>query len=210
MSDRVLPGSERYRVSQDAGAAYGTTLVDRANAVSIHDVLRDFLDINVPVFHERSWKDYCPFGFEHPDGGVDKGWRIYSMTNSSYCFVQHGSMGPVRLVALRKELSHKKAAYAILDRYDLIKPRHYRQRYDELIQAQATRMESIGNLADLVGALHQALSQEPFYAERQFTTEFAEQMEAALGELNDLTSSSPEAVREWFTRAKSELGATLR
>jgi hypothetical protein len=209
MSDATLAGSDKYR--QDTSRKT-SPIIEQANAVPILDVLRDFMGIDIPDSGSRSWKDNCPFGFEHPDGGRDKGWRVYPSTNSSYCFVMHGGMTPVRLISLRKDVNSKRAAYIILENYGLLKGRGWRERYAAVASERELKGNSIGSPAVLVEALHSALRVEPKYMERCFETEFAEGLETCLEKLDALLAehADEEQVRAWFIDSKTRLAAGLQ
>lgn len=182
-------------------------MIDRANEVSIFDVLQDFFDIVLPRDGE-SYKTHCPFGAEHEDGGrLDKGWRTYPATNSSYCFPMHGSMPPVRLVSLRYGERHIKSAERILDRYGLLKPKHYKHRMTELLAEYNQSQESgIGNPQHAVEALHHALRQVPSYEYRQFDDDVMTAMGRVLSALDKVVATGdPELLRTWFARATTAM-----
>lgn len=205
-----LPGSDKYRVEPEARAS--NTAIDRANEVSIIAVLKDFLDVEVPDSGDRSWKDWCPFGFEHPDGGRDRGWRVYPSTNSSFCFVMHGGMSPVRLVAIRKDVHPRRAADLILDHYGLLKPRHWRERYNELVASHSRARRSNTSPTALLEALHAALSREPLYFEKQFDGDFNTLLESKLDGLDTLLSDAADddEIRAWYVSTRDELAGALR
>lgn len=214
---RTLAGAERYLVSAAAKRATPQTwaerLIERANTeVPIFDVLRDFFDIVVPREGE-SYKARCPFGSEHPDGGMDKGWRTYPGSNSSYCFVQHGSMGPVRLVQLREGIRAVRAADRILDRYGLNRARPWRDRYWD-VAAEVDQREGrsvTGDPTYAVEALNIALRAEPAYATRQFDDDVLHAMEAVLDLLDVvIASNNPEVMREWYDKSKSAMLRIVR
>lgn len=208
MSTATLGGSDKYR---QASPRRGSPLIEQANAVSIFDVLRDFMGIDIPNTGSKSWKTDCPFNFEHGDGGRDKGWRVYPSTNSSYCFVLHGVLDPVRLIMLRKDLSAKRAAYVILENYGLLKSRNYRERYDQIVAEREMRSAGVGQPAVLVEALHSSVRADPRYIEKQFDVEFNVVLEKALEELDVLLARKADGdeVRVWFVKANADLSRAL-
>lgn len=209
-ADRFLSEAQRKQQSQKF-LTRDEKLIERANAVSIFDVLEDYFDIRVPR-EGNSFKSRCPFGSEHDDGGLDKGWRTYPATNSSMCFPMHGYMTPVRLIQLQSGQRQAKAAESILKNYDLLKPRHWTQRYEELLLEQETRVsEPVGNPQHAVEALHMALRGEPSYSLRQFDPDVMQVMEVVLERLNTVcTQGDPEQVRVWYQQAKSILLKIVR
>lgn len=212
MSARFLPGAEKYysaavaKQQSQRGMSATELLIERANEVSIFDVLRDFFNLHLPR-EGRSFKSYCPFAEEHPDGGLDKGWRTYPATNSSMCFPLHGYMPPVRLIQIKYRERAGKSAERILRSYDLLKPRHWRDRYTELAHSKEHQPhEVVGNPQHAVGALNYALRTHPDYAVKQFNPEIMAAMEIVLDALDQSVSTGdPEQVREWFIKAKAAM-----
>lgn len=207
----MLPGSEKYmRIVNEAEPAKreAMDLIQRANDLPILDVLRDWFELNIPDSGDRSWKDYCPFGWEHPDGGVDRGWRVYPSTNSSYCFVLHGALRPVRMVQMRDDVRATIAAKKLLEHYGKLRPRGYRQRMEELIAAREMVRTSLGSPADLIEALQHNLFRMPGYIEHQYDPKVAAAVDAALGRLDDMLadrSADTERVRAWLDDAEGSI-----
>lgn len=206
---RTLPGAEKYlqsaAVRDRKPQSWAERLIERADEVSIFDVLSDFFDIYVPR-EGTSFKARCPFGDEHPDGGLDKGWRTYPMSNSSNCFVMHGPMGPVRLVQLREGIKATRAANLILDRYGLNRPRAWRDRYwDVAVEVEQRQNRPVaGDPALAVEALNIALRKEPEYVRRQFDDDVLHAMEVVLDRLDAvMLLNDPDALRAWYDKAKS-------
>lgn len=206
-----LRGADRFYASAKAKQealrpqTRAEKLIERANVVSIFDVLDDFFGLTLPRSGD-SYKSYCPFGYEHADGGkMDKGWRTYPASNSSYCFPMHGLMTPVRLIQNKYSLRAEKAAVKILNNYGLLKPKHYKGRYRELLVAQEqARANKVGNPQHAVEALQAALKQDPAYMLRQFDTDVVQAMNVVLERLNEVAAQGdPDAVREWYVKAKA-------
>lgn len=198
-------GRSRRRMSLEQAQR----LIERTNeVVSVFDVLTDFFGISHPS-QGRSYKGYCPFGFEHPDGGSEKGFRTYPATNSSYCFFQHGSMPPVRLIQIDKGWKAVRAAYFLLDHYGLSKPQHYRKRFAALQIARETAGANLGRTSYLVEALHTGLASHEKYQDAQYTDTFSaaleEELETLDGLLADRDTATEEAVREWYAKARRRL-----
>lgn len=92
--------------------------IDLANEfVSVIKVLR-WSGTYVPeVSYGRSWKTRCPFGeFYHLDRGSEKCLRVYSDTNSAYCFQGCGYITPVSLYSKVSGLTWPEAAEELLKR----------------------------------------------------------------------------------------------
>lgn len=207
-----LRGAAKYRKEVvDAGRSKSADMIDRANEIDIFTVLKDFFNIDVPSEGE-SFKSYCPFGEEHPDQGRDKSWRTYPATNSSYCFTEHGVLTPVRLVQLQREEWASASAEFLLRKYDLLKPKPWRERYALLMERREQSETSMGNPQHAVEALQMALQNVEGYPSRQFDADVREGMEKVLGALEKVFASETpdQTLREWFTRAKRFMTATVK
>lgn len=92
--------------------------IDLANTkVSIHQVCKLF-DIDVPEFgtDARSFKVHCPMGaFYHSDGGDEPTMRVYSDTNSAYCFRCSTAFSPVWMYSQVQGVRPMQAAKELLD-----------------------------------------------------------------------------------------------
>lgn len=184
-------------------------LIEKANReVDIFKVLEEFFDIRHPS-EGKSWKGYCPFGFEHPDGGVDKGWRTYPATNSSYCFVMHGYLTPVRLIQIQTGRKAAASAKYLLEHYGLLGSYDWRERFQEISADRAQRQnEPLGAVSYVVEALNMSLEDHPAYESEQYKSYFAEALEAELGRLDQTLSVSKtteEDIRRWLQEAKANL-----
>jgi hypothetical protein len=188
-------------------------LVEWANeAVSVFDVLESEFGIRHPRTGS-SWKGYCPFGWEHPDGGVEKGFRTYPATNTAHCFVMHGQLTPVRIVSLANGWSYRKAASELLRRAGKLDRRPWRERWGE-VQAERAAAETavdIGDPAELVEAIHEALRTHPAYPPSGVSPVLSRAMNARLEAFEVLRShgATIAQVREWFDRTKVALRAVL-
>lgn len=180
-------------------------ILGRASRISIFDVLEDFFGIVAPRSGE-SWKGACPFGFEHPDGGLSKGFRTYPATNSGYCFVMHGVVDPIRLMAIREEVRATTAARHLLEHYGIPIEQGWRNRARDLIAESATRSTALGDPTWAAHALQTSLERYEEYAAAQFEEDVANAMDAALRGLDELMRSpgtTDEDLRSWL-RASTE------
>jgi hypothetical protein len=119
-------------------------------------------------------------------------------------------MGPVRLVALQEGKKPLAAAKVILAKYEVLKPRSWRERFRE-IQIEQERREKVSP-SWVVAALHQGLRAHPRYDEVQFTPEFTaaiEQELEGLGGLLETGLGTDDRVREWYVGAKERLTALM-
>ena len=190
-------GMDQYRKREETRKKRNPD-IERARKVPIHDVLRDFCNITVP-YSEGSYKTYCPFSSEHPDGGKDRTMRVYSATNSAYCFALHGNMDPVSLVVLLKGIPARVAAQQVLQKYNIPSRAPWRQRYQEILLDSERRESQAVDAAALVEALHVALSQEPHYLDSLFSRRLNDVLEARLQVLDSIVgTANEEEIREWF------------
>lgn len=210
---RELRGADKYRRQpvEDPRRSALQADIDRANAVPIQSVLQDLFGIFVPSGLDRSWKTYCPFYFEHPDGGVERNMRVYG-SNSGYCFAMHGFLTPVRIVQLRSEVGARRAAQILSDTYGLaLKKEPYWVRMNQLILDQAVKVREAGSPTHAVAALQAALERLEGYADRQFDPDVIEALEAELEALDDVLRTREEGgVRQWFRKALTHMNTMLK
>jgi hypothetical protein len=184
-------------------------LIEKANeAVSIFDVLAEEFGIHHPR-EGRSFKGHCPFGFEHPDGGVEKGYRSYPETNTSHCFVMHGQLTPVRLIALHNDWSQGRSAEYLLRKAGLLDARPWQERWNEMEAAKAeVKPPDLGDPQDLVEALHGALRDHPSYPPGGVSPVLSDALEARLGVLENALGTgvaTKEFVQDWYLSTKGML-----
>ena len=183
------------------------SLIERANDINFFDVLKEFFEIDLPRTG-TPYASHCPFTFEHPKP-EEKKFRSYPDSNSGYCFVMHGSLTPVKLIALRKGISWRKAAEFLLDHYGLLRPRPYPERWAELQAARQAREEApeVGDTSDIVEALRTSLAAHPAYTEAQYDSEYLRRFDRLLRALDDLIErgAPEEVIRQWFQIAKARM-----
>lgn len=182
-------------------------MVERANEVSIHHVLLDFFDSYVPS-EGLSFKTHCPFEAEHPDGGVERGFRTYPDTNSSYCFIMHGFLPPVRLVQKKYRLPPYAAARKILGYYGLLKPREYHERWHDVEVWVEQNGPKVGDLQYAVEALHMALRNVPGYKTRQYDSDVLSAWEKVLEESASIYSVPD--LSAWYDKSREALISLVR
>ncbi len=104
----------------------GASLIDLANEqVSMWEVCRQ-IGMNVSddvILGRASLKMYCPQGeLYHGDGGTDPVFRVYTDTNTAFCFRCSKYWTPVSLYADIKGVSRKIAAELLLGIIGYSKP----------------------------------------------------------------------------------------
>lgn len=210
MSDRQLPGADKYlKHDEPDNRSRATRFVDKINAeVRLSTLLQDEFGIYIPDEIVRSWKTYCPWSFEHPDGGTDKTLRIYP-SNSAYCFALHGVLTPVRIVQIQHECGSYKAAHILAEKYGLAQRKPYWERMNELVLEQATRKKNRGPLSYAAEALRQALVQVPGFQWREFDDDVVAEVGRQLERLDDLDDREG-AAREWLVEAVASVTQVVK
>lgn len=143
---------------------YRDHIIELANTQApIHMILDDLYQIKVPEF-SSSWKIHCPYGEEHKDGGRSTNCRVYSSSNSVFCFEQHYRMPP-SLLYFRK-YAHKslfEAAKHVVADYELVPPEEdYHDRFNRISSPP------LHETYDIFEALQVLLSDNPTYKKHQF------------------------------------------
>lgn len=181
------------------------TDIEKANEIPIQDVLKDYFDIYVPMELESAWKTFCPFGFEHSDFGLEKAFRVYPDSNSSFCFAEHGSMNNVRLLQMHEGISAKKAARKLLVHYGLMDTFDWRKHFQEIAEQRAE--QTAISTASLVEALHLALSSHPAWSHLQFHPDMQEALELRLTVLEGYITDGKDAesIRAWYDYTRTDL-----
>lgn len=171
--------------------------------VRVEDVINEYFSPDLPIpYHSTSWKTSCPFQFEHEDFGFEKQFRVYSETNSCYCFKMHGHMDPVILWQSRLPGStRRQAAIDLLETYGVeTKTKSWRERFRE---AQAEKQSSF-DPAPVMQAFQVMLSSLPDYGKRQFDGDVIETVDQYLQEIQKTvpTFKSFKALDDWFNFIK--------
>jgi hypothetical protein len=124
--------------------------IEQANEiVKISDVLTS-IGVYVPdtIRNGGNKKIFCPFGFYHSDGGTTKAMKIYTASNSAYCFSCGKRYEPVTLAAAIWDISWVNAAFRLLEDAGF-KPKSLEERW----QDATTKLENKPDLIALADAL---------------------------------------------------------
>lgn len=178
------------------------SLIDEANErVSIVKVCRL---IGMDVFEGASGKFRCPFGdFNHSDGGTAKAFRIYTETNSAYCFSCRAYLTPVNLYAQAKDLRRKDAALLLLEEVGW-KPVSHAQRWAELV---SPREESV-DVSMLALALRTYCARVcPEWDELQLNPDIGGLLSRGLGLLDRVRTA--EEAEQWLETCKTVMRSKL-
>lgn len=213
-----LPGSERFlQASQTRNGRAQTRaerIIAKADEISIYVVLKDFLDLNIPVTPEgSSWKTYCPWRQEHADGGMDKGFRVYPDTNSAMCFPLHGYLTPTRLVATQYSERPLSAAERLLRHYGLLKEAPWWERFEEVVRSREQVVPTI-NPAYAIATLHSVLKSRTDYASLQYSSSVRNGMAQVLIDLDaavEKARANPyvaeQSLKQWLENSVTYLTA---
>lgn len=177
------------------------SLIEEADErVSIVKVCR-LIDMNVP---EGGYgKHRCPFGdVNHSDGGVEPSFRIYTETNSAYCFACRKYFSPVHLYAEAKD---KRRSQAALDLLEFIgwKPVSRAQRWAEIIAPEVT--VDLSMLALALRTYCARICRE--WEEYQFIPEVTELFSKCLALLDRVRT--PEDAEQWLETCKQVMRKKL-
>lgn len=186
--------------------AEAPSTIDIANEItSIYDACEL---VGVEDLYDRgssTMKTYCPFGdVSHLDGGDSKSFRVYSETNTAYCFACSKSYSPVSLIATARDISLIDAAEALL-----IHANYVPEDVDSQIQALLDEGERIFvNTDDLAEALklHCAVI-DGAWAERQFEPAVARKLSMCLALLDKVHTR--EDSKKWLDITKTAMTSIL-
>jgi hypothetical protein len=174
-----IPGLDKYLPkAEEKGEDYW---VDRANElIRVEDVLNKHFNLGeeIPADTDR-WRTYCPFGYEHEDGGRVKELRIYTSSNTCYCHKMHGNMDPVRLWQhhLGFDRSRRKSAIDLLETYGIsTRSKSYQEVYKEV--SEGAQVELVA--PPVIQAFHSYVRSFPDYWQRQFDEPVIELMDTII------------------------------
>lgn len=141
-------------------------------------------------------KQFCPFGhMYHADGGYEKAMRVYSESNSAYCFAGCGYFSPVKLVSMVKDMSDADAAEHILELTGYVAPT-----IDSLWEA-ATRDTRKVDTDALIEALKLACARySPDWEDRQLDEDVAKIFTRCLRSLPKVRTE--EDAEKWLRATK--------
>jgi hypothetical protein len=166
--------------------------------------LNKYFKIYVP-YDASSWKVKCPWAMEHEDGGLDKQFRIYSESNSGYCFAMHGRVDNIRLYRETHDyMTEFEAAKELLDEYGIeYKRKSYQETFAEVSKASSQRFD----YQDLVDAMKFYLQSFDAYSDVEYDTEVVNWVEAFNQEARIVCARSTELkeVEQWYSRQKEDI-----
>lgn len=170
--------------------------------VSISTVCR-MLGIEVPDDLGRSTKLHCPFEqVYHSDQGVDPAMRIYTETNSAYCFSCSAYYTPTSMYALGMDLRWRDAAVQLLDRVGY-RPVDLRETWQRALETALPP-----DRAQLAEALKTYCRRvDPGWSSHQFDDVVAAMLTRCLG-LLDLVTDADQAW-QWLECCKKIMKLTI-
>lgn len=197
-----IAGLDKYR--PQAVARPVDYWVEMANSkVRIEDVINEYFNPDLPVpYDATAWKTSCPFQEEHADHGFEKQFRVYSETNSCYCFKMHGHMDPVTLWQSRLPgTTRRQAAIDLLETYGIeTKTRHWRERFRETQMEKEVEFDPV----PVIRAFQLMLHSLPSYSRLQFDGDVIEAVDLALKEIAQKVPlfTSVRSLEVWFNDLK--------
>lgn len=177
-------------------------LIELANTkVAIEDILLESFNIDVPKDVD-GWKSDCPKGSEHSDGGRTKAMRVYSDSNSAWCFRCSEKFLPVNLWQLvTGTASPVKAAKDMLEHYGVRTTPPTPQERWEAMENKETEEVEYDSLKEVFLNYAKTL---PAYAVRQYEDPVLKAVTTVLNSADLLPKGAGSAtLQEWIREAKS-------
>lgn len=169
--------------------------------VQISDVLTS-LGIYVPEGLSNK-KIHCPFGFYHSDNGLAKAMRVYTESNTVYCFSCSKRYSCVSLAAAAWDCSYATAAFRLLEGAG-IKPKTLEERW-----AYATTQDELKpDLMALADALKIYCTRFDSWGSLQYTEQVAKKFSACL-EILEMVKTDDDA-SAWLNVSKQAMSKTLQ
>lgn len=169
--------------------------------VSIEDVLSQEFGINFPS-GAGSWRVHCPLGDEHSDGGRSKAMRVYSESNTCYCFSHSIMWNPVTLMQLKTGESRTTTAKILLDsrgiRYKPLSPKEILDRRKRLNSEPPPTLDT----SKVREAFFLRLGTYGWYKENQYQDDVVDVVNSLLASLDDV---EPGGLESWMEDSKKVL-----
>ena len=172
--------------------------------VRIEKVLNDLYGIEIPE-GVGNWRAACPKGIEHRDGGLAKSMRVFSDSNTAWCFSHSESFTPVSLWQNRSSVSSRvKAAKQLLGAYGFpTEPPSLEERWKSTQDEAAEDLDPSNLRSALV---YFAKTQLPGYVTRQYEGDVMNIMSNLLESVDDLPpESSYDTMVQWMNKSKGIL-----
>ena len=165
--------------------------------VPIETVLYELFGIDVPP-GAGEWKTYCPLGQDHSDGGTSRAMRVYSESNSAYCFSHGRSFTPVAIWMLKHGGPRFKAAREMAAHYEIsTKPKTAEERWNSLNDSQEREIDTEVLRTSLINYARTLKG----YDAHQF--EAMDLLTAILRTADDLSGEATyDTMKEWLDKSK--------
>lgn len=153
----------------------------------------------------------CPFGEEHEDGGRDKNFRVYGVTNTCMCFALHGFLTPAKLWSIHTGKKEIQAAEDLITKFDI---QGYKETYREKMGRLTQDNNPTLNRGDLWAAMDLKLKSYPEYIKHQYDKDVLTVVQLIQGRSKELSNDiSSEELETWYnqqTRVIEQLMTYLR
>lgn len=184
------------------------TLAD--TQVPIGDVLQDLFGIQIP-HGSGEWKTNCPLDHEHRDGGYTSAMKVFTESNSAYCFNHRMQFTPTFLWKIYNgwdKVSRITVARTLLEHFGLLKRfEDPDERWDRLERDSEEEVDT----TSLKEALRIYASSLPNYSTLQYENSVLDLMGKLYLQANELPDNAEYATLEmWLTKSKIELDALWR
>jgi hypothetical protein len=178
--------------------------VEEANEyISIFDLLSS-IGVYIPFSDGSSTKKiHCPFGFYHSDGGTSKAMRVYSHSNTAYCFSCGKRYSPVGLASAYWDCSYTAAALRLLEDAGF-KSKTLEERWVEATTPEKNKIDLIA-LADALKMYCAGICTD--WDTLQYSDKVSVTLSRCLGLLNSVHSE--EQATKWLTTCKTVMKTIL-
>lgn len=180
------------------------------NMVPIGSLLEELFHIEVPQ-GAGEWKTNCPLDYEHRDGGMTKAMKVFSESNSAYCFNHNQQFSPVTLWRLfhgeSKKNYYTSAKELLEDRGILQKYLDPDLRWEKMDAPEEEEVDEV----NLKEALRVYASTLPNYSVHQYNDVVLDKMKELFLQVSKLSSDSNYATLEsWLTKSKIVIDSLWR
>lgn len=172
--------------------------------VPIGEVLSDLFGIEVP-YGEGAWKVECPLGYEHRDGGARRDMKVFTETNTAYCFNHREQFDNVTLwrILHGDKVSWNQSSIDLLKHFEVMQRfTDPDERWDRLDSEKDTEVDQV-NVKDSLRLFATSL---PNYSVHQYRDEVLDTMRDLYLKANELpNNASYDTMDAWLTESKNTL-----
>lgn len=199
----------KYLPKQEDSKNNSLDLIERANQqFSCLDILNKEYGYNIPHGGQGSTKQYCIWGWEHRDIGVEKCMRYYWETDTAYCFRDHGVVDVVSIRATERGMSKTRTAKLLLQEAGVFNSDPWNVRIEKSkIRIQEHKKPDMDmRLAESM--FNSELRSLEDYATLQYKPDIVQAKNSMLEELDP--SWSAQQILDWISGSKAEMEKVIK